>query len=373
MPVFADIKWGRPQKLMKSRLFLASLALGVATLSGRAGSAQDFPHLVFDRYLAPLAQQIGMPGLSAVILRNNRIEWYRGYGYANVESRIPSDPVNTPYVIGGVTQAITGVLAGICVDRHQLHVDDDIRGVAPAFAMSTSIRNVLSHATAGHFRYDPATFAALMTPVIEKCHGRPYRVAAAVEVLDRLGMRRSVPGLDFNRPEGAAARTLFDARMQGIYDAVLADVAVPYRIDRGRYSRTEYPAHGLDPAGGLVATAFDLAEFERQLDDDDNIPFNRSTLLEMWTPTIIPAADNSTSTTTPTGLGWFVQRASGQRLVWTFGHIPQAASALILKLPEKNLTLILLSNSDGLTAGYNFEAGDVTTSPFVKVFLRLFI
>jgi hypothetical protein len=42
-------------------------------------------------------------------------------------------------------------------------------------------------------------------------------------------------------------------------------------------------------------------------------------------------------------------------------------------MPRKNLTLILLSNSDGLTAGYNFEQGDVTTSPFVKVFLRLFI
>jgi len=76
---------------------------------------------------------------------------------------------------------------------------------------------------------------------------------------------------------------------------------------------------------------------------------------------------------TPTGIGWFVQNASGEPLVWTFGHIPGASSALIVKMPRKNLTLILLSNSDGLAAGYNFEQGDVTTSPFVKVFLRLFI
>ena len=25
----------------------------------------------------------------------------------------------------------------------------------------------------------------------------------------------------------------------------------------------------------------------------------------------------------PTGLGWFVTTESGQRLVWTFGHIPE--------------------------------------------------
>ena len=59
--------------------------------------------------------------------------------------------------------------------------------------------------------------------------------------------------------------------------------------------------------------------------------------------------------------------------MWTFGHIPDASSALILKMPSKRLTLILLSNSGGLAAGFNFESADVTTSPFVKVFLRLFI
>ena len=68
-----------------------------------------------------------------------------------------------------------------------------------------------------------------------------------------------------------------------------------------------------------------------------------------------------------------MQTASGVPLVWTFGHIPDAASALIVKMPSKKLTLILLSNSGGLAAGYNFESGDVTASPFVKVFLRLFI
>ena len=34
----------------------------------------------------------------------------------------------------------------------------------------------------------------------------------------------------------------------------------------------------------------------------------------------------------PTGLGWFVTTESGQRLVWTFGHIQDASSALIVKM-----------------------------------------
>jgi hypothetical protein len=41
-------------------------------------------------------------------------------------------------------------------------------------------------------------------------------------------------------------------------------------------------------------------------------------------------------------------------------------------MPSKRLTLILLANSGGLAKGYDLENAHVTSSPFVKVFLRLF-
>src|SRR5688572_23283445 len=111
---------------MKLRLFPAAAALGAAILLAPAGPAQEFPYQIFERYLEPLAQQIGMPGLSAVIARAGRIEWEKGYGHADLEAKVAATP-NTPYPIGGVTQAMTGVLLGICVDRHQLSVDERVR------------------------------------------------------------------------------------------------------------------------------------------------------------------------------------------------------------------------------------------------------
>jgi CubicO group peptidase (beta-lactamase class C family) len=356
---------------MKCRLFLACLAVGIVMWPGRPGSAQEFPYLVFERYLEPLAQQIGMPGLSAVIIRNNNIEWHRGYGYANVEAKTPAD-IDTPYAIGNVTQAITGVLIGICVDRHLLpSIDVPIRTWVPTFPdAGATVRDVLAHISTGRFQYDPGRFAALTT-VVESCLKQPYRVAATTEVLDRLAMTRSVPGMDLSRPEGAAARELFDTQTVNRYQSLLTQLAVPYRIGRGGPARSEYPSYGVDAAGGLVATAHDLARrFEAALDDgEDNIPLSLSTLTQMWAP--IPLPNNAG--VAPTGLGWFSQTASGVRLVWTFGHLPNASSALILKMPSKRLTLVLLANSGGLAEGFNFEGGDVTTSPFVKVFLRLFI
>ena len=359
---------------MKYRLFFAAFAVGVAILPLRDGSAQDFPYQVFERYLEPLAQQSGMPGLSALILRNGVIEWERGYGYADVENRTPAT-IHTPYPIGGVTQAVTGVLFGICIDRYKFQIDDPMGSWNPTFSdPGARIRHVLAHASTGRYEYDAAKFAGL-TRVVEQCIRLPFRVATAVEILS-LGMTNSVPGLDLNRPEGAQARELFDEPARRHYDSVLRQAAVPYRIDRrtGEHTRSEYPTYGLDAAAGLVASAYDLHIFEKKLDDDDNVPIGPSTLNLMWTNTVLVDSSNPPlRTPMPTGLGWFVQNASGTRLVWTFGHIADAGSALIVKMPSKSLTLILLANSDGLTAGYNLQRGDVTTSPFVKVFLRLFV
>ena len=363
---------------MKTRLFLAAIAIGTLILPAGRGAAQDFPYQVFERYVEPLAQQIGMPGLSAVIIRNNRVEWRRGYGYADVENKVPVN-TDTPFAIGGVTQAMTAVMLGICVDRHQLAVDQGIREFVPDFAQPASVRHVLAHASTGRFQYDPAAFASL-TAVVEKCMGnQPFRVATANEIFKRLSMTRSAPGLDL-RHASSGVPALFELPEAQHYVRVLQQVALPYRIQGGRYSRSEPPTLDVNAATGLVASAEDLALFEGSLDDNplniDNIPISRSTLLQMWTQqtvNIITAQGGVQTVPLPTALGWFVQNASGVPLVWTFGHIPDAGSALIVKMPSKRLTLIMLSNSGGLAAGYNFEQGDVTTSPFVKVFLRLFI
>lgn len=358
---------------MKLRLFSAAFALGVGILLAPTGSAQEFPYQIFERYLEPLAQQIGMPGLSAVIARNGRIEWERGYGHADLEAKIAATP-DTPYPIGGVTQAMTGVLLGICIDRHQLSVDEKIRDYVPTFPVAgATVRQVLAHASEGRYKYDPLQFVAL-TAVVEKCSARPYRVATADELLTRLAMTSSAPGLDLARSEGQTARLLFEPAPLARYDGVLSRVAVPYRIDRkGKAVRSEYPTYGLDAAGGLVATARDLAVFERDL--DQGVPLSFSTLNQMWSNAIIEVSENN-FVTMPTGLGWFVQSltpGTDKRLVWSFGYIPDAGSALIVKMPHKRLTLILLSNSDGLAAGFNLERADVSASPFVKIFLRLFL
>jgi hypothetical protein len=45
---------------------------------------------------------------------------------------------------------------------------------------------------------------------------------------------------------------------------------------------------------------------------------------------------------------------------------------MMITLPRRGLTLILLANSQGLARPFALSAGDVTVSPFARLFLSIF-
>ncbi len=332
------------------------------------GSGQGLlPYSMFERYVEPLRLQSGIPGLSAAIVKDGRVDWERGFGHQNLDGMVPATP-DTPYPVGGLTEVASAVLLGLCSDRGTLDIDSPIRQWTADFPTATAtVRTVLAHADgspeSSRFQYDPARYAAL-TNVAQACHQQPFGAVMAHEVLGRLGMSRSVPGADLADPS-TAARAHFDTADLQRYESVLADIAVPYRVDRNlRPTRNDDRPLGLNAAEGLVSTVRDLARLDTAL--DQGVLLRPGTLSTAWTPARFGADP------LPTGLGWFVQSYQGEQLVWQFSHEADRYSALILKVPARRLTLILLANSDGLNTGANLERGDATASPFVRIFLRLF-
>jgi CubicO group peptidase (beta-lactamase class C family) len=226
-----------------------------------------------------------------------------------------------------------------------------------------TVRHVLTHTTTGSFDYDPDRFSAL-TSVIEFYTKEPYRLTVAREVLTRLAMTNSAPGHDLEQPN-ASVRELFDPTDLARYGNVVRRMALPYRVDgRGRATRSELPRRSMaiDASTGVVTTVRDLAQFDSAL--DQGILLDRD---------VIGYMRGGAQPGTPTGLGWFVQAYNGAHLVWHFGVAPGAYSSLILKVPSRNLTLILLANSDGLNQPFALDRGDVTASLFAKLFLSLFV
>jgi CubicO group peptidase (beta-lactamase class C family) len=151
------------------------------------------------------------------------------------------------------------------------------------------------------------------------------------------------------------------------YGRVLANLAVPYKVDkRGHATRTELSSEGINAATGLVTSARDLANFDLALDDGGLL--RADTRQAAWSPAMTPSG-----VAAPTGLGWFVQTYRGSTVIWQFGVIDNAYSAMIVKVPAKRATMILLANSDGLAIPFQLETGDITRSPFALVLLKMLL
>jgi hypothetical protein len=73
------------------------------------------------------------------------------------------------------------------------------------------------------------------------------------------------------------------------------------------------------------------------------------------------------------GFGWFVQTYNNEQVVWHFGQVRDAHSALLVKVPNRGMTFILLANSDALGAPFARGTYDVTTSVFANLFLRIYV
>jgi len=329
---------------------------------------QIFASPPFEAYLEPLRRQAGIPGLSAAILLDGEVVWERGYGFQNQEARVRATP-DTPYLVADLSQTLAAVLLLQCVEQRRLELDAPVRSYGLNLPEpGVTMRHLLSHTSAGipgsTFLYDPARFAQL-TNLVTTCIPQPYRKSVSHRILEHLAMQDSVPGRDLQNPAVVPADDYERAQLER-YQRVLERLAVPYRMDKGnRAFRNDLPPEGISAAAGLVSTVRDLARFDRAVDSTLLLDSTRALA---WTN-----ATRSDFSSVPTGLGWFVQTYRGERIVWHFGLIPNAYSSLILKVPSRRLTLIMLANSDRLSSPFPLHMGDVTTSVFASLFLRLAI
>jgi CubicO group peptidase (beta-lactamase class C family) len=326
----------------------------------------------FERELETLRTTLRIPGLSAAIVRDQKLLWSKGLGYADVENKVPATP-ETNYRIASLTKTFASALLLQLVEQGRVDLDAPMVALAPAFHQrfkndAIRVRHVFthtSHDTPGEsYRYDGNRFSYL-TAVIEKASGTSFRELLVRNILDKVRMAGSVPGQDV-LDDRAKWPALLDAEHTRRYEQGLAKLARPYRLYGTDVVQAIYPPRSISAAAGLISNAADLAKYDAAIDRHAFI--KAETQERAWTPT---ASRDGRSL--PYGLGWFVYRHQGLRLVWHYGYWPDSFSSLHLKVPEKNLSLILLANSDALSAPFRLGDGNVTRSAFANAFLRLFV
>ena len=349
-----------------------ALLLSFALVQGPLVHAQALPPSgsqilsLFGGYVEALRVQTGIPGLAAAVVGDSNVLWAQPFGQENVESRSPTR-TDTLFHFDGLTQLVTASLVLQCADQRRVSLDAPIGAFTPSSVDATAtVAQILTH-TSGtplSFNYNPNRLRSLKF-VVESCTGMTFRQAFRATI-ERLGMMQSVPGPDAASTDltNADLATPETARR---YRDLLGRLATPYAVGAQLVpSRSQYNVTTLDAASGLISSTLDFANFDLAV--RNQVLFSKATLATAWRN---PSTANGQLL--PHGMGWFVQTYNGEPVVWQYGVDVNASSSLVLTLPKRKLTLILLANSDGLAKPASLSAGDVTVSPFARVFLGLVV
>jgi CubicO group peptidase (beta-lactamase class C family) len=205
------------------------------------------------------------------------------------------------------------------------------------------------------YSYDGNRFA-LLSQVVESASGRKFGELVCERIIKKLELEQTAPNiLD---PQNFSLAGLDPAKFE-------ARLARPYQLAKdGRYELIEYRPH-FNCSAGLISNVLDVCRFSMALDAG-----------QLLSPQSLARAMTKSVTTdgrkTPYGLGWFVLERDGVTFVWHYG-LWVGDSALIIKVPERKLTYVVLANSERLTSSYFHGRGELMTSPFARAFIEGFV
>jgi CubicO group peptidase (beta-lactamase class C family) len=305
-----------------------------------------------NRFIQVEMERQHIPGLSVAVLSGDRVVLSRGYGFANVELRVPASD-STVYQSGSMGKQFTAALVEMLVDSHRLRLDDSIVRWFPEGAgvwQEITVRRLLTH-TAGVAEYTDSTFDyrkdytedelvkfaaarpldfrpgerwsysntgyVLLGALIHRVTGRFYGDLLRDSVFGPLGMR--------------------DSRVISEAD-IVPNRAAGYRLVDGALKNQEWVAPMLNTTadGALYFTVRDLTHWAIAL-NHRSVP-SPAALDTAWTPVRL-----SDGATYPYGFGWFLLPQRDQRRISHTGSW-QGFKTAIARYPKSGLTVIVLAN-----------------------------
>ena len=88
-----------------------------------------------------------LPGLSVAVGAGGDIVWAEGFGWADLENRVPVSP-DTLFRIGTASKALTSAAVGLLSEKGRLKLDDEIQTYVPGFPKKqwpVTLRQLMAH------------------------------------------------------------------------------------------------------------------------------------------------------------------------------------------------------------------------------------
>jgi CubicO group peptidase (beta-lactamase class C family) len=335
---------------------LAVLAIAFGCRATEPTPAQTMAEL--EARLESLRANYHITGLSAGISREQEIVWTKQFGQADIAANRPVID-STFFHLASLTKPFAATVILQLIDEGKVSLDDPVSkyGITLPAQGTILVRHLLSHTSEGvpgtRYSYNGNRFGFLDS-VIARADGRSTAAAIQARIIEPLGLYGTAPNT--GSPEFAVS---------GMPKAAyLAGLATGYTWNGNTYVATAYPTY-FGAAAGLMSSAGDYLKFSMALDRDALLKPETKALA--FTPT-----RDADGRDLPYGLGWFTTSYKGERIIWHYGFWT-ANSSLIIKVPSRGLSFVLLANTDGLSSPFPLGSGRLETSDWAREFLDAFL
>jgi CubicO group peptidase (beta-lactamase class C family) len=309
----------------------------------------------FESRLEGLRNLHKIPGMSVLIVRDQKVVWSHGFGMFDIPAQTSPSPTHS-FHLASLTKTFASAIIMQLVQEGKLDLDAQVSNFGINLP-GVKVRHLLTHTSEGvpgsTFKYNGDRYE-LLTVVISQAANKSFGQLVSERIIAPLALKQTAP----NPKNAEFAFTGFDLQL------FEANLARPYVVNSsGAFTPSSYPAN-FGAAAGLVSSAADMALYSNALDQNELVSAQSKT--QMFTNQL-----TNSGAQIPYGLGWFVQQRNGNKVIWHYGFWT-ANSSLIIKIPERGLMFVALANGDGLSHDFDLGSGDVTVSPFAREFLSAF-
>lgn len=316
----------------------------------------------------------GIPGLAIAVALDGKIVYAEGFGYADLEQRVPAWPT-TKFRIGSVSKPLTAAALMKMVEAGKLDLDAPIQRYVPSFPDKGAA--ITPRLLAGHlggirhyqgeefyiqkhysnvleglkvFENDPLVAPPgtkfnyssygfnLLSAAIEAVCGESFLDCMQDQVFTPLNLRNTVP--DQNRPIVEQRSRFYSREPDG-------------SLDNSPYVDNSYKWAG----GGFLSGAEDLARFGSALLQPGYLKAESLKLL-------FTSQKTNDGSETGYGMGWGIRKSAGGQTIYEHSGGSVGGSCQLIVYPETRVVVVLLTNLDG--APWKIADVESIAEPFAK-------
>jgi serine beta-lactamase-like protein LACTB, mitochondrial len=331
---------------------------------------------------AGLAAQ-NLPGLSVAVGVGGDIVWAEGFGWADMEKRVPVAP-GMRFRIGHTSKSLTSAAAGLLLEKGKLRLEDEIQTYVPEFPRKqwpVTLRQLMGNiAGVRHYESDedsnPTAHCERAVDGVKRFADYPLRfepdtqygystfgwvlVSAAIEAAAKEPLPSFMAAQVF-KPLGMTATT-FESAAEPVADRV----TFYQRRFMGDGGEGVVPATSVDyscfsGAAAILSTPSDLVRFGMAISGGKLL--QADTVRKLQTPQVLTSGKE-----TEYGLGWMVEEVTlaGEptRMVHHASRSLKGGTTSFMTFPDRGMVVAVTANiANGITRDIALNVAQAFANP----------